>query len=202
MFFCNLLLLIGLISISPALWGIPAQVIIVRHGEKPTPEGDHLNTQGRERAYALAPYALETPPLTDFGPPAVVFGFKPGSGDGSMRGIETAVILAATLQMPLHSPFDSTQFQEMAQEVLNNSEYDGKTVFICWEHNHIPDLAIALGFPNPPTYPGTRFDLTYIIRYVSPALPTPPYLPAQPYNTAGTAVYLQELLFGDLTTGP
>jgi hypothetical protein len=56
-------------------------------------------------------------------------------------------------------------------------------VLICWHHGNIPNLAIALGIPKPPPWPGSVFDRVWQLTY-----------------TAGKPVLQdlpQQLLYGD-----
>ena len=53
----------------------PAQVIIIRHAEKP-PVGDDLTPKGRQRAAALVPYFLETPEVLEYKLPAAIYALK------------------------------------------------------------------------------------------------------------------------------
>ena len=64
-------LLISVVWVS-RLSAEPAQVIIIRHAEKPD-EGNELSLAGRERAAALAPYFLGETALLRFGPPVAIY---------------------------------------------------------------------------------------------------------------------------------
>ncbi len=54
----------------------PAQILIIRHGEKPPGDAPNLNEQGRQRSGALAFYFQLNPLVTDFGPPVAIYTFK------------------------------------------------------------------------------------------------------------------------------
>ncbi len=178
---------------------LPAQVIIIRHGEK-NPANGQLLPKGQSRAGALAAYLTEldpsstNPPLLQFGPPDVIFASRPAqhSDDQTIRCIQTVVTTAEKLKLPVHSPFAPLQEKKMANLVLNNPRYDGKNVLICWHHTLIADLIEAFGYLPPAgiiPYPN-RYDLVWLLPFPAPV---PPVV-VQPI--------LQELLFGDSTTFP
>ena len=75
-------------KIGLILWGVaflaaenrasamPAQVVIIRHGEKPA-EGNGLNARGFQRAAALPQFFQNNPTVTAFGPAAAIYAMKP-----------------------------------------------------------------------------------------------------------------------------
>lgn len=194
------LFLASLLAQSTLLLALPAQVIVVRHAEK-DPVTRNLTQQGRERAAALAYYLTQTDYLLNFGPPFAIFASRsiPVSDRLLPRTIETMMPTANFLQLPIHIPFNGYQVNEIADLVLENKKYDGKNILICWNHSSIHDLLNAFGYQAPFSctginhkYPDCRFDLTFVLTF-----PAPPALPSQPYPYA--IVYLQQLIFGDLT---
>jgi len=177
---------------SSYLSALPQHVFIIRHGEKP-PEGNGLNQQGWERAYALAPFFLLDPFVTQFGSVkdnGALFAQKPGkSSTSSIRPIQTITPLSHASGNPVQSPYRKDDVQSMANLVLNNSNYNGKVIVISWAHQAIASLAAALGVVNPPAYPEDRFDLIYSLTY----------------DASGNVTFcvsLQELMFGDPSTLP
>jgi len=184
---------------SALLHALPAQVIIIRHGEKdPVTRG--LTQQGQERAAALAYYLTQTDYLLTYGPPAVLFASRsvPISDRLVPRTIETMMPTAELLQLPIHSPFNGYQVNEMANLILNTDTYDGENIVICWNHSSIHDLLKAFGYQAPfkcssvnKKYPDCRFDLTFVLTFPAPK----PVAGKFPYAT----VFLQQLIFGDLT---
>lgn len=181
------------------LYALPAQVIIIRHGEKdPVTRG--LMQQGQERAAALAYYLTQTDYLLNFGQPAALFASRsvPISDRLVPRTIETMMPTGELLRLPVHSPFNGYQVNEIAQLVLNSSKYNGKNVVICWNHSSIHDLLNAFGYQAPfsctspnKKYPDCRFDLTFVLTFPASA----PVDGQLPYAT----VFFQQLIFGDLT---
>jgi len=179
------LLVLGNASLS----ALPKQVFIIRHGEKPA-EGNQLNEQGWERAYALAPFFLLDPAVTQLGVVSAIFAQKPGkSSTSSVRPIQTVTPLAHALGASVKSPYRKDDVQSLANLVLRNANYDEKIVVVCWAHQAIASLATAFGVASPPAYPEDRFDLIYQLTYDSSGSVT-------------FCVRLQELMFGDPTTLP
>jgi hypothetical protein len=181
-------LILWLMIFLPAAvaWAEPAQILIIRHGEKPPEKGAvHLSLSGRERAMALVPFLTETLEFTRYGPIAALFATKIAPDDPSHRTHETIAPLAKSLGLPIQAPYVNREYAQLAREVLARAEYQGKTVLICWDHDFIPQLTGALGVkPQPPRWPGSVFDRVFL---VSPA-------------GTGTATLVnrpQRLMFGD-----
>lgn len=173
---------------SVKTFATPAQVMIIRHGEKP-PTGEILNLRGEIRAAALAPYFAGTPALLLFGTPVAVYGERPDTKTPTLRPIETILPTVKTLKIPLHTKFTRNQISELVHEILTSPLYEGKNVLICWEHFMIPNIAHTFGVsPIPPAWPGDVYDRTFVIRF----------------NKDGSVKSFhnlpQKLLFGDSTT--
>lgn len=189
-----------LICFSLSLHALPAQVTVVRHAEKdPITRG--LTETGESRSAALAYYLTQTDYLLLFGPPAVIFASRAINKSDRFvpRTIETMMPVAQLLRLPIHSPYNGYQVNEIAELVLNNEKYDGKNVLLCWNHSSIHDLLNAFGYQAPflcipPSknneYPDCRFDLVFVMTF-----PAPPPSPSLPYAT----VFFQQLIFGDIT---
>lgn len=191
-------LLIFICGCSTAI-ALPAQVIIIRHGEKNTLNGQLL-PKGQSRAGALMAYLTEfdpsstNPPLLLHGPPTALFAARPAlhSDDDTVRCIQTLIYVAEKLKLPIHSPFAPLQENALADLILNDPRYDGGNVLICWHHTLIAALIEAFGYLPPPEiipYPN-RFDLVWLLPF--PALNPPVVL----------TPILQELMFGDSTAFP
>jgi hypothetical protein len=162
----------------------PAQILIIRHGEKPgnpgvdsEADGINLSTKGYERAAALA-----------FNIPAI-FGkfdhlFATQESAHSDRPVQTITPLAAALHLKINSDYADGDFEKIAEHILGHPKYSGKRILICWHHGKIPHLAAALHVANPPSpWPDEVFDRVWIIDY-----------------EAGRAVLRnvpQQLLYGD-----
>src|SRR5512137_2536425 len=80
----------------------PAQVILLRHAEKPANEADdHLSEQGRERAQALVGFFTTNPAVTNRGLPSVLFAPLATRRGHSGRPAETLEPLAKQLRLPI-----------------------------------------------------------------------------------------------------
>ena len=160
--------------VSSGLWVVfqagatPAQVVIIRHGEKPA-VGNQVTPQGCERAYSLPRFFDISAAVNAYGRPVAIYAQTPNKDDGSIRPSETVAPTAAEWGLNVNSNYTHKQYQAMADEILSSPDYDGKTVVIAWEHDAIPDLAQALGAPNsaPSDWPGDVFDQAWILNYNS-----------------------------------
>jgi hypothetical protein len=141
---------------ATSVYAAPAQVLIIRHAEKPD-TGDDLSPAGYARANALAWYFEKTPAVLQHGTPVAIYamGYEAST---SRRAVETVAPLAKALGLPIRSQFLRDQFQKLVSEILSAPGYEGRTVLICWEHNVIPEIAQAFGAKTAPTtWPGDDF---------------------------------------------
>jgi hypothetical protein len=203
----KVLLVLAMLYLGSA-YALPAQVIVIRHGEKNTITGE-LTGAGIERAEALSSYltqpndgpgfqgsaGLTNVVLFNYGLPVGLFGSRPihHSDDFTVRCIQTLVPTALKLNLPIHSPYAPGQEDQLVAAIFNEPLYDGKNVVICWHHTFMAKLITAFGYiPHPgivPIHPN-RFDLVWIMTF-----PAPVPKVVVPY-------VLQELLFDDPTTFP
>jgi hypothetical protein len=145
----------------------PAQIILIRHSEKPDDPADpHLSKAGVQRAARLVSFITTDPAMTKFGPPVAVFATATTKDDDGQRTQETVAPLAKALSLPVQTPYHGKDYAALARAILANPAYAGKTVFICWNHEVLPQLAAALGVtPKPPKWKGSVFDQVYVISY-------------------------------------
>ena len=164
---------------------LPAEVIIIRHGEKPDePKAQHLSRRGEERAKALVGFFTKNPTATQNGLPVALFASEPTPKGAGQRPRETLQPLAKELHLPLQTPFASKDYVKLAEYILKSSKCDGKTVVICWVHEHMPALAVALGVtPEPPKWKEQVYDEAYVITY--------------PNGTAHLKIVPEKILPGD-----
>jgi hypothetical protein len=157
-----LLSLMAAVSVSAR----PAQVILIRHGEKPADDAElHLSERGKKRAEALVDFFLTNPAMTNRGVPNVLIASKvTGNGHGQ-RPSETLQPLAEKLHLSVQTPFLAWDYAALAHQVLTSPEYDGKIVVICWVHEELTDLAAALGVKLPPPWKGSVFDRAWVINW-------------------------------------
>ena len=145
----------------------PARIILIRHAEKPDDAGDpHLSAVGRARAKRLVAYITTDPAMIRLGSPVALFATETTKHDDGQRTQETLAPLSRSLKLPVQTPFLGKQYAALAQQILANRAFAGKTILICWNHEAIPELAAALGVvPQPPKWKRSDFDRVYVISY-------------------------------------
>jgi hypothetical protein len=145
----------------------PAQILIIRHAEKPTGRSAApLSLKGQERAMAFVPFLTQSPTLIFYGLPAGLFASRIAPGDLSRSTLETITPLSTFLRVLIDAHYAKWDYADLAQEVLTNLKYERRNVLICWDREYIPKLAAALGvFPPPPAWPQNVFDRVWIITY-------------------------------------
>jgi broad specificity phosphatase PhoE len=166
-------LLIFVLFAGPAVHASPAQVIIIRHGEKPA-SGPDLNERGHQRALALVGFFTTNPKMMQHGRPAQIFAMQPKNAYdtskdiGSMRAIETVQPLADYLHMPIDADYITDDYKLMADKIMKDSKLDGKMVLICWEHKAIPPMADYFGATQAPNHwDKDVFDRAWVINFDS-----------------------------------
>jgi phosphohistidine phosphatase SixA len=145
----------------------PAQIILIRHAEKPANDNDpHLSKAGRARAQRLVGYLAVDPEITKFGKPVAVFATATNRHDGGVRTQETIAPFAASLRLKVRTPFLGQDYAKLAKAILNDAAFAGKTIIICWRHEELAELAGALGVqPVPPEWKAGNYESVWIIRY-------------------------------------
>ncbi len=157
--------LLLVVTFASRAFAEPAQVIIIRHGEKPHPEGHDLSLKGRERAAALAPYFMKDPDVLDFGPPVALYAQTRPNESSLGRPIETVTPLAEALHLKINDSFKRDDFKDMMKEIKHEKKYEGHTVLICWEHHKIPDIAAAFGADDAPKKFHDVYDRTWVLTF-------------------------------------
>lgn len=170
MYFCFtvkiLTFLATLLPIGQAT-AMPAQVVIIRHAEKPL-NGNEVNQQGCERAFSLPAFFINNAIVNQYGKPVALFAAQPDKVGGSLRPIETLAPTAQALGLPILDSATRVNYASMIQSILNSPQYKGATILISWEHNAIPGLAQALGAsltPNTSNWPGQVFDEAWVLSF-------------------------------------
>ena len=145
----------------------PAQIILIRHADKPAdPKDPHLSQAGVQRAERLMSFITTDPAMTRFGLPVAVFATRTTKDSNGQRTQETVAPLARALKLPVLTPFLGKDYAALANLILADPAYTGKTVLICWNHEEIPQLAVALDVtPEPPKWKANAFDRVYVISY-------------------------------------
>ena len=147
----------------------PAQIILIRHGEKPE-TGAELNAQGFKRAAALVKFFKNAPAVTRYGTPAAIYAAAPKNEDSSVRSIQTVTPLAKALGIKINAGFTRGQTNKLARDIMENPAYDGRMVLVCWQHTNLVRLAQALADYNysqkaaiPQVWPDGAFDRVWVL---------------------------------------
>ena len=156
----------------------PRTITILRHAEKPSEPGspqpffgvneqgqaqaESLTVRGWQRAGALSAALGAASVPAPFVRPTVLFA--PFYPDGTPhRPGETITPLARRLKLAVQMPVPKGQEAVLVSASLRpQSEQD---VLVCWEHHHIPAIAVALAqalgvstlAPNATLWPDTDF---------------------------------------------
>ena len=155
---------------------MPTQkIMLIRHAEKPEEpaptrgidilgrrDQHSLSVRGWRRAGALAAWFGNARAMRRAGlaVPAQLYACAVGPAHVSKRSEQTIAPLAERLGLQLHTGFTKGDEAALAQAL----EAERGHVLICWEHEMIPDLAIALSGKRriPPEWPDARFDVVWL----------------------------------------
>jgi len=154
------------------------KIMLVRHGEKPDKhdsihgidsKGEHdkneLSTRGWQRSGALVRFF--NPASGKFAHPAlakpdVIFAENPSGHVKTERALNTVRALADSLKLKINRKHDKGEEKKLVKDALSQAG----VVLISWEHNEILEIAnLILGSTkvSPQKWPGSRFDLVWII---------------------------------------
>ena len=147
-------------------------IIIVRHGDKYRGKyhGKFLDPKGYVRAVRLLQWYK-----TKWGKaPDYIFATNPvlhGPGStiwnkASFREIQTVAPLSNYYKMPVEHPVVETDVNGFVNILKNGEQYNGKTIFVCWDSYNIPLIVKQLGATgNVPQWPSDDFDSAYILTF-------------------------------------
>jgi len=152
-----------------ATWTLSAQperITLLRHAEKPPDDNKStISARGQERAKALVSYFTQTPGLIDQGSQVVLFATRFGKKVRDNHTHETLAPLARQLHVIIEAPFENTSYGALAKHILTSPECKGTVVMVCWDPEHLPALAAALGARHAPTnWKSTVFDRIWLLR--------------------------------------
>ena len=149
-----------LLFLIPAfLFAFPAQVVLMRHAEKNDPE-EVLSLKGRERAMALVPFFNGNPKVLSYGLPAAVYAAP------LPRTIQTVKPLADNMKLAVIDSFSKSQIQSLVSDILENPDYEGKMVMICWSHPDLPKIASLLGAKKlPKSWSEETYDRLWVLNF-------------------------------------
>ncbi|MFZ9987899.1 MAG: hypothetical protein ACO3ID_04820 [Candidatus Nanopelagicales bacterium] len=151
-------------------------VVIVRHAEKPEPNGPHgVDHHGRPSEHGLTPrgwsrsgaLAVRMAHAGDSGDPIVrpnrVYATATDPHHASDRPRLTAHGIAKRLDLDMRDHFGRGDEEKLAAEVASA----GEATLVVWDHGHIPTLArafaLADGVDVPEAWPDDRFDLFWVL---------------------------------------
>ncbi|EKX37492.1 hypothetical protein GUITHDRAFT_116299 [Guillardia theta CCMP2712] len=123
-----------------------AEVIIVRHGEKPADSSDNgLSMVGHARAVYISNCSLHVSRILDRGPPNRLVAARTEPGKSS-RAFDTLLPLSEQLGLPVESSIGKKDMSSLL--LLLSSLSCGDTALVSWHHELIPDIVRSLGAPN------------------------------------------------------
>lgn len=147
----------------------PAQVILIRHGEK-QPGEPVLSAKGYKRAALLKDFFLEEAAVTEYGAPVAIYAAAPKNEDSSVRSIQTVTPLAKALGLEINDSYTRGQTGKLVRELMETPAYDGRMVLICWQHDNLVKIAYGLAEYNnsprvdlPLVWDDATFDRVWIL---------------------------------------
>lgn len=160
----TLVLLSGVASLAKSM---PAEVLIIRHGEKISDAQSGLSPKGFQRADALVKLFTQDLRMLDFGKPVAIYAGSPKKSSGSIRPLQTIQPTAKALGLNPITEFESKDVDGLVRAITSDASYDGKTVLISWPHQEIPDIAVALGAKqkNAGQWDGAVFDRVWKLKF-------------------------------------
>ncbi len=145
----------------------PQQVVIVSYAESDA--NGYLTSVGTcsgiARANYFPGYLTSTSPLNIYGPPVALFGARQTANSPGPNVIQSLIPSSRAFRVPLHLGYDSGSPADLADEVLSNELYSGKTVFIVWDFNDIPSLINAFGYSSPAKPNPIAYNRTYVLQF-------------------------------------
>ena len=165
-------LLVTVLLGAGAAFAAPAQVIFIRHAEKPD-YGPELSAQGFKRADALVNFFRTNPAVTRYGTPVAIFAAAPKNDDSSVRSIQTVTPLAKALRLTINADLTKGQTSKLVRAIMENPAYDGKMVLVCWQHEKLVEAAQTLAEYGgaaqavynaiPAVWPAAAFDRAWVL---------------------------------------
>ncbi len=143
----------------------PAQIILIRHAEKPDYKSENLSPQGFLRADALANIFERQPFIKQFGNADFIFSTKYVPGKSSHRSFQTVEPLSKKLSLQINNQYLTEEYKSLAHELLTNPIYDNKSVFVAWTHSYLVQFADQLGSAPARKWNSSIFDRMWVIRF-------------------------------------
>lgn len=158
----------GLLGLERPACAAPAQVLIIRHAEKPEDlKNPHLSAIGRTRALALSEFFRSDPRVLKHGPVAAIIAQQPLDRKKSVRCVETVQPLAQALGIGIIDRFQYGQAVELAEWLKSTPEFQNQSVLISAWHLDIVPLVRALGVDGirQPVWPHETYDRVWILNF-------------------------------------
>jgi hypothetical protein len=128
-----------------------ANVLIIRHGEKPA-SGTGLTVAGQERAQAYIVYFQNYP--ANGTPLKLNYLFAAADSNDSHRPRLTIEPLSKAIGVSIDASHKDKDYKKVADDIKGHSKYDNGNILICWHHEEILDFANKLGV-DPSKLPAT-----------------------------------------------
>jgi hypothetical protein len=153
------------LTLFSAARAAPAEIIFLRHGEKPE-HGPELNARGWERAQALATLFTHDRRVLDHGRAVAIYAASPATAGGSIRSIQTMEATGKALKISVDREISRDDIDGLVRAIMGSPAYKGKTVLVCWEHKKIPEMLPAFGWPQgPKRWDDSIFDRLWILEF-------------------------------------
>ncbi|MFA6584529.1 MAG: hypothetical protein WCS77_09555 [Elusimicrobiaceae bacterium] len=150
---------------AQSVFAAPAQVVILRHAEKPE-VGNELNKQGWRRAYALVGFFRFNKHMNKFGAPAAIYAMAPKDAQGTLRPIQTITPTAKELGLPIRTNYKKKEEAALVKEIMSAKAYDGRTVLVCWEHHAIEKMVEEFGWKGKlRAWPDEVYDRAWVLTF-------------------------------------
>jgi hypothetical protein len=146
-----------------AAHAMPAQILLLRHAEKPEAGGE-LSSMGWERA-RLLPTMFHRDEFKKFGDPVALIAMAPKDKKGSVRPIQTLKYVSDEFHLGINSDYTDEKVDEMVKFVTDNPAYQGKFIVICWNHGSVKKIVKGFGLKKPPKMTGEEFDRAYLMTF-------------------------------------
>lgn len=173
----TIVLLVLLLLLNQSTFATPNEVYIIRHADKlKHPPGPALSPKGEIRAIAFAIQFRKNYPLPDY-----IFATNPVSDkkEGlylkgtSIRELQTVGPLVSMLSVEQHEyipilhPYRNKEYKALANDLLNQKQFNGKRILVCWDHGLIPAFANALGVAENKVekWAKSDFDSIYLVKF-------------------------------------
>ncbi len=153
-----------LLLVSETIFAMPAQILFMRHGEKPL-QGDELSEQGWQRARALPSLFLNRPEFQKYGAPVALYAMSPEKVKGSVRAIQTLKYVSQLFHLPLDTRFTRDQVDELINNIKSDKNFDGKMIVVCWEHKVLVQIAQKLGLSNKYDWKSEIYDRVWELNF-------------------------------------